>query len=239
MLVRAVAYESKCLLFACSASTLTSKWLGEGEKLVKTLFRVAVDVAPSIIFLDELDALLSNRKSDGNEHEASRRFKTEFMIQMDGIRSNNSNNTNSNTNSKSKLVLVVGCTNCPWDVDAAVLRRFPKRLYIPLPDEETRRGLIQQLLQRAGPHTLTSNRDVTWLVKRTAGFSGSDLTALASEASFGPLRALSVQAIRDTPAHQIRPITKQDFEQALLVATKSVPPQLLNKYQEWEQQQQS
>lgn len=116
MLVRAVAHESQCLLFACSASALTSKWHGEGEKLVRTLFRVAHDVAPSIIFVDEMDALLSSRKED--EHEASRRFKTEFMVQMDGLRGKTENEGN---------VLVVGCTNLPWNVDDAVMRRFPVR----------------------------------------------------------------------------------------------------------------
>jgi spastin len=105
MLVKAVAKESQCLLFICTASALTSKWHGEGEKLVRTLFEVARAAAPSIIFVDEMDALLSSRKSDG-EHEASRRFKTEFMTQMDGIVKGNNNN--------GKHLLVISCTNCPW-----------------------------------------------------------------------------------------------------------------------------
>lgn len=79
MLVKAVAHESQCSLFTCSASAVTSKWLGEGEKLVRALFSVAQQFAPTIIFLDEIDAILSARKSDG-EHEASRRMKTEFMV---------------------------------------------------------------------------------------------------------------------------------------------------------------
>lgn len=84
MLVRAVARESESHLFVCTASSLTSKWMGESEKLVRTLFQIAREMAPAILFLDEMDAVLSSRKSDG-EHEASRRLKTEFMVQMDGI----------------------------------------------------------------------------------------------------------------------------------------------------------
>lgn len=110
MLVRAAAKESKCILFSCTSSALTSKWHGEGEKLLRTLFAVAMDAAPSIIFFDEIDALLSTRKGGENEHEASRRFKTEFMVQMDGIVSGNSS---SNDDDISHRVLVLGCSNCP------------------------------------------------------------------------------------------------------------------------------
>ena len=222
MLVRAVAHESQCLLFACSASALTSKWLGEGEKLVRTLFRVASDVAPSIIFVDEMDALLSSRKAD--EHEATRRFKTEFMVQMDGLKANEGS------------VLVVGCTNCPWDVDDAVMRRFPRRIYVPLPDLEARRGLLQVLLKKAGSHNLSS-RDISSIAQMTDGFSCSDISSIASEASFGPLRSMDMDAIRDVRASAVRKISKNDFEAAIKNSTKSVTPSLLTKYKQWEKQQ--
>merc|ERR1719469_1356956 len=132
MLAKAAASESRSNFFSCSASSLTSKWHGDSEKLLKTLFDLAYLYAPAILFFDEIDALLSTRKSD--EHEASRRFKTEFMVRVDGVNSNN--NTNKN-------VLVLGCTNCPWDLDQAVLRRFQRRIYVPLPDITTRRVLLQ------------------------------------------------------------------------------------------------
>jgi ATP-dependent 26S proteasome regulatory subunit len=222
MLVRAVAHESQCLLFACSASALTSKWLGEGEKLVRTLFRVASDVAPSIIFVDEMDALLSSRKAD--EHEATRRFKTEFMIQMDGLKANEGS------------VLVVGCTNCPWDVDDAVMRRFPRRIYVPLPDLEARRGLLQVLLKKAGPHNLSSS-DIFSIAQKMEGFSCSDISSIASEASFGPLRSMDMATIRDVRASAVRKISKSDFDTAIKSSTKSVTPSLLAKYKQWEKQQ--
>ncbi|KAI2503522.1 hypothetical protein MHU86_10904 [Fragilaria crotonensis] len=230
LLVKAVAYESQCLLFSCSASTLTSKWHGEGEKLVRTLFKVAADVAPSLIFIDEMDALLSSRND--TEHEASRRFKTEFMVQMDGLTGNSSaNGTN---------VLVVGCTNCPWNVDDAILRRFPRRILIPLPDIEARIVLLQKLLEKAGKHSITSSRQIKQLAERLEGCSGSDISAIAAEASFGPIRSLSPSKLQTIAGQdQLRPISMQDFEEAMADSTKSVSPALLKRYADWERQQQT
>jgi SpoVK/Ycf46/Vps4 family AAA+-type ATPase len=235
MLVRAVAKESQCLLFLCTASALTSKWHGEGEKLVRTLFEVARAAAPSIIFVDEMDALLSARKSDG-EHEASRRFKTEFMTQLDGI-VKGGGDANNNNNNPQKHLLVVACTNTPWDIDSAVLRRFPRRIFVPLPDSTTRKALLKKLLDKAGKHNLSS-ADCKTLVKRTEGFSGSDIASIASEASFGPLRSIgSMDAIRGVKAKDIRPISLKDFETAIAQSTKSVSLALLQHYDDWKQQQ--
>jgi len=157
MLVKAVAHESQCILFACTASALTSKWHGEGEKLVRTLFRMAADVAPSILFFDEIDALLSSRKAEG-EHEASRRFKTEFMVQVDGVASGGSDDD------VQHRVLVIGCTNCPWDIDDAVMRRFQRRIYIPLPDAEARKALFRSMLHKASDHSIKSSGQISQLV---------------------------------------------------------------------------
>jgi ATP-dependent 26S proteasome regulatory subunit len=222
MLVRACAQESQtCNLFVCSASNLVSKWMGDSEKILKALFEIAQGMAPSIIFVDEVDSILSQRKSD--EHEASRRLKTEFMIQMDGIKQQRD----------SQSVLVISCTNCPWDIDEAVLRRFPKTIYVPVPDAKARRGLIQNLLKKAGRHTLCK-QDVDSLVEKTKGWSCSDITALASEASYGPLRAIgSVDAVRKVKARDVRPISAQDFEDALKQSTKSISTKQLKRYTEW------
>jgi len=228
MLVRAAAHESGSHFFVVTSSAVTSKFLGEAEKLVKTLFQVAHELAPSILFLDEMDALLSVRKSDSSEHEASRRMKTEFMVQIDGIRS---------TSETTNHVLLIGCTNCPWDVDPAVLRRFPRRIFVPLPDADARRGLIQYLLKKAGKHSLTS-RHVSTLVKRTEGFSGSDITSIASEASFGPLRSLGgMDKIRDVRSEDVRPVMLKDFEAVLEQTTNSISEAQLQRYDEWKRQQ--
>lgn len=228
MLVRAVARESGCNLFACSASAMTSKWMGEAEKLVRSLFHVAHEFAPSIVFVDEIDSLLSSRKSDG-EHEASRRLKTEFMVQMDGIVKGGSGD--------SDHVLILACTNCPWDIDSAVLRRFPRRLFVPLPDTDARMGLLKNLLQKIGKHKVTVQQ-MTKLVRRLEGFSGSDISAVASEASFGPLRSLGgMQTIRNVHVNDVRPVEYSDFDQAIQQATKSVGFEQLQKYAEWQRSQ--
>ena len=221
LLARAVANESKSNLFICSASTMTSKWLGDAEKLVRKLFEVARESAPSILFIDEMDALLSSRKSDGGEHEASRRLKTEFMVQMDGMTSGPGN------------VLLIACTNCPWDVDSAVMRRFPRRIFVPLPDKEARQALVDILLDKAGKHSLTA-RQKTTLVNRTNGFSCSDIAAIASEASFGPLRSIGgLSEIKKIAADDVRPVQLQDFETVIHNSTRSVTEAQLKRYREW------
>lgn len=230
LLVKAVAKESNCLLFICTASALTSKWHGEGEKLLRTLFQVARAAAPSIIFVDEMDALLSSRKSEG-EHEASRRFKTEFMTQVDGI-VQDSNTTSNN----GKHLLLIACTNCPWDIDPAVMRRFPRRILIPLPDYKARKALLMKLLAKSGKHSLSAT-DCKSIVKRLSGFSGSDIAAIASEASFGPIRSLGgIDAIRGVDANKIRPISLQDFDIAIKQATKSVGKKQIQEYEDWEKE---
>ena len=234
MLVKAVAHESSCVLFVCTASALTSKWHGEGEKLLKTLFQVARAAAPSIIFVDEMDALLSSRKSEG-EHEASRRFKTEFMTNLDGIVKNGGGGGGEEENGKN--LLVIAATNCPWDIDSAVLRRFPRRIYIPLPESTTRKALLKKLLEKAGESDMTKD-DIKVIVKRLSGFSGSDIASIASEASFGPIRSLGgIDAIQACKSSDIRPIQRQDFDVAIDQATKSVSKSLLKQYDEWKQDQ--
>mmetsp|Transcript_25852 Transcript_25852/g.63316 ORF Transcript_25852/g.63316 Transcript_25852/m.63316 type:complete len:693 (-) Transcript_25852:968-3046(-) len=236
MLVKAVAKESSSILFVCTASSLTSKWHGEGEKLLKTLFQVARAAAPSILFVDEVDALLSARKSEG-EHEASRRFKTEFMTQVDGIASGGDGGGGDGDTSNEAHLLLIACTNCPWDLDAAVLRRFPRRILIDLPDVDTRTALVQHLLQKAGRHSLTT-KQIKMLVGRLDGYSGSDISSIASEASFGPLRSLgNLQAIQTANANTIRPISYQDFEVAVDQSTKSTSQELLDKYDQWKRDQ--
>ncbi len=147
-----IASQSKSTFFSISASSLTSKWIGEGEKLVRALFAVARILQPSVIFVDEIDSLLSSR-SEG-EVDASRKIKTEFLVQMDGAA----------TDGNDRLLLI-GATNRPQELDEAMRRRFVfptilrlnftditsknrlvKRLYIPLPDARARSQLISHLL---------------------------------------------------------------------------------------------
>lgn len=227
-----MANESGSSLFVVTSSALTSKWMGESEKLVKSLFHIAHELAPSIIFIDEMDALLSARKSEG-EHEASRRLKTEFMVNIDGVVQQNEGNRDSQN------VLLLACTNCPWDIDSAVLRRFSRRIYVPLPDKEARKALIKYLLTNKMDHHSISAKDITTIVRRTEGFSCSDINAIASEAAFGPIRSLPINKIKEAKSDEMRPIDISDFDLAFEIVTKSVNSDLVKKYDEWNKQQQA
>ena len=147
LLGRAVAANVDASFFSISASSLTSKWIGEGEKLVRALFAVARALAPSVVFVDEIDSLLSARKADG-EHEASRRMKTELLVQMEGCANGSGSAAGSGGRDENgdplppRRVLVIGATNRPEELDEAARRRMPKQLYVPLPCDEARRAMV-------------------------------------------------------------------------------------------------
>lgn len=124
----------------------------------------------------------------------------------------------------------MGATNRPQELDEAARRRFVKRIYIPLPEAETRLGLLKKLLQ--GQDYKLSAAEFQNLVQYTEGYSGSDLTALAKDAALGPLRSLG-ETLLDTPADQVRPIQFHDFVQALQSIRPSVSPQSLQAFEEW------
>ncbi|KAI6917159.1 AAA-domain-containing protein, partial [Hortaea werneckii] len=136
MLARAVATESKSVFFSISASSLTSKFLGESEKLVRALFAISKELAPSIIFVDEIDSLLGAR-GGGSEHEATRRIKTEFLIQWSDLQKAAAGREDKEKGDASR-VLVLAATNLPWAIDEAARRRFVRRQYIPLPEDFVR-----------------------------------------------------------------------------------------------------
>ncbi|MBA0615367.1 hypothetical protein Godav_015513 [Gossypium davidsonii] len=156
-----------------SSSDLVSKWMGESEKLVSNLFEMARDSAPSIIFIDEIDSLCGQR-GEGNESEASRRIKTELLVQMQGVGHND------------QKVLVLAATNTPYALDQAIRRRFDKRIYIPLPDVKARQHMFKVHLGDT-PHNLTES-DFENLARRTEGFSGSDISVCVKDVLFEPVR---------------------------------------------------
>lgn len=176
-LAKAVATEANSQFFSVSSSDLVSKWQGESEKLVKELFAMARESAPSIVFIDEIDSLVSSR-SDG-ESESSRRIKTEFLVQMDGV----GNGTDG--------VLVLGATNLPHMLDDALLRRMERRILIPLPDIAGRMHMFKLHIGDT-PHDLT-DQDFRRLAGRSDGYSGSDLKTLCRDAIMEPVR-MSTQA---------------------------------------------
>ncbi|XP_026551243.1 spastin isoform X4 [Pseudonaja textilis] len=218
MLAKAVAAESNSTFFNISAASLTSKYVGEGEKLVRALFAVARELQPSIIFIDEVDSLLCERRE--GEHDASRRLKTEFLIEFDGVQS-----------SGEDRILVMGATNRPQELDDAVLRRFTKRVYVSLPNEETRLLLLKNLLSKQG-NPLTQ-KELAQLARMTDGYSGSDLTALAKDAALGPIRELKPEQVKNMSASEMRNIRLSDFNESLKKIKCSLSPQTLEAYIRW------
>ncbi|KAL0038900.1 hypothetical protein WJX77_001190 [Trebouxia sp. C0004] len=219
MLAKALAHEAKATFFNISAATLTSKWHGEGEKLVRMLFKVAQENQPAIIFIDEIDSILSERSS--GEHDASRRLKTEFLVQFDGV------------NSGSERIVVIGATNRPQELDDAIRRRLVKRIYIPLPDDAARRSLITAMLE--GQPSRLKAGDIERVVRTTDGYSGSDIRALCREAAMVPIRELG-PAISTVSADTIRPLELRDFVDAARRSKPSVNQQQLGIFEQWTQE---
>ncbi|BAO38379.1 probable 26S protease subunit YTA6 [Kluyveromyces marxianus DMKU3-1042] len=224
LLAKAVATESKSTFFSISASSILSKYLGESEKLVKALFYLAKELAPSIIFVDEIDSLLSARTD--NDNESSRRVKTEFLIHWSSLSSASTTSQLTHT----KQVLVLAATNTPWDLDEAARRRFSKKIYIPLPDRDTRYYHLKRLMEYQ--RNDISEDQFQEITKATQGYSGSDLTSLAKDAAMEPIRDLGERLI-DINLELVRPVVLQDFVNAMKKIKPSVSPDSLLRFEEW------
>eukprot|EP01039_Chlorochromonas_danica_P010234 gene10234-11328_t len=265
MLAKAVACECNATtFFNVSASTLSSRYRGDSEKMVRILFDMARYYAPSTIFFDEIDSLAGSRGA-ANEHEASRRVKTELMVQMDGVGGVSSDNNNNNEgkssdggggaggggdgseeNSQSKTIIVLAATNTPWDLDEALRRRLEKRIYIPLPDVEGRRELFRINMQDV-PMDNEVNFDE--LAEKTNGYSGADVANVCRDASMMSVRRIMEQARKQgLSKEQMQALLKEqkevlqtavsqdDFLVAISKVNRSVSDHDLHKYQEWMQE---
>lgn len=245
MLAKAVATECGTTFFNVSSSTLTSKYRGESEKLVRLLFEMARFHAPSTIFIDEIDSLCASRGTD-TEHEASRRFKAELLIQMDGL------NASSNDN---KIIMVLAATNHPWDIDEAFRRRFEKRIYIGLPNgnakemllsyrrliifvlfaEETRSALLNLCLKDI---LLSSTLDVKQISDTLSGYTGSDISNVCRDAAMMAMRR-KITGRSPSEIKKIRredvdlPVTEHDFQEAMLRTRKSVSVGDVARFEKW------
>ncbi|XP_043719812.1 uncharacterized protein LOC122667554 [Telopea speciosissima] len=213
MLAKAVATEAGANFINISMSSITSKWFGEGEKFVKAVFSLASKIAPSVVFVDEVDSMLGRRENPG-EHEAMRKMKNEFMVNWDGLR----------TKDKER-VLVLAATNRPFDLDEAVIRRLPRRLMVNLPDASNREKILRVILAR---EEIAPDVDLAVLANITDGYSGSDLKNLCVAAAHCPIRdilekekkekALALAENRPFPAlhssSDIRSLSMEDLRYA-------------------------
>ena len=226
LLAKAVAGEGTTF-FNVSASTIVSKWRGDSEKLIRVLFELARFHAPSTIFIDELDSIMSKRSETG-EHEASRRMKTEMLTQMDGLAQSDA------------LVFVLAASNFPFDLDPALLRRLEKRILVPLPEEEAREQMFRSLLT---PDVADQSINFNSFAKRTEKYSGSDIKLVCKEAAMEPLRRLMASLQEKYGDEYLDTATEEDAvldlvtEADLELALSRTKPSLMydmKKYQEWQ-----
>ncbi|ETM33359.1 hypothetical protein, variant 1 [Phytophthora nicotianae] len=234
LLAKAVAHECGATFFNVSASTLSSKYRGDSEKMVRILFDMARYYEPSIIFMDEIDAIASTRGA-ATEHEASRRVKTELLVQINGVTTGEHNGSQ---------VMLLAATNLPWELDEAMRRRLTKRVYIPLPEAAARRALFEFNLGRIdlGPDVKLDD-----LVEETAGYSGDDITNVCETAKRMPVKRVYTPELllrmrremeagedfRELDTERLV-VTKADFVEALSNVSKSVGHDQLRRFEEWE-----
>jgi len=206
MLAKALASESGACFINLHISTLTEKWYGDSNKLVNAVFSLARKLQPSIVFIDEIDAVLGTRRS--GEHEASGMVKAEFMTHWDGL-------TSANSLGEPQRVVVLGATNRIQDIDEAILRRMPKKFPVTLPPAPQRLRILSLILKDTKVDR--DNFDLHYLVKNMAGMSGSDIKEACRDAAMVPVRELIRQKKADgtqmtaVDPHEVRGIRTEDF----------------------------
>lgn len=205
MLAKAIAHESGASFINLHISTLTEKWYGDSNKVVRAVFSLAKKLQPAIIFIDEIDAVLGTRRS--GEHEASGMVKAEFMTLWDGLTSVDADGTPAR-------IVVLGATNRINDIDEAILRRLPKKFPVPLPGKEQRRRILQLVL---GDSKRDPDFDIDYIAKVTAGLSGSDIKEACRDAAMVPMREYirnhkaSGAPMSQVAPENIRGIRTEDF----------------------------
>uniref|UniRef100_A0A9I9DTQ0 AAA+ ATPase domain-containing protein n=1 Tax=Cucumis melo TaxID=3656 RepID=A0A9I9DTQ0_CUCME len=228
LLAKALATEAGANFISITGSTLTSKWFGDAEKLTKSLFSFASKLAPVIIFVDEVDSLLGAR-GGAFEHEATRRMRNEFMAAWDGLRTKDS-----------QRILILGATNRPFDLDDAVIRRLPRRIYVDLPDAANRMKILKIFLAQ---ENVVPDFQFDELANATEGYSGSDLKNLCIAAAYRPVQELleeesqGGQKQRDS-ATSLRPLNLDDFIQSKAKVGPSVAfdATSMNELRKWNEQ---
>jgi SpoVK/Ycf46/Vps4 family AAA+-type ATPase len=223
LLAAAIASEIKGVFFCADAASLMSKWLGESERNVSLLFSKAREASdngqPSIVFLDEVDSLMGVR---GEEVGGEVRVRNQFLKEMDGI-----------LDKKKKYhVYLIGATNKPWVLDEPFIRRFQKRIYVPLPDIKSRMDMFQLYTQNL---KFDNNVDFPELARMTEGYSGGDIRDLFQSTQLKVVRDFFQQGRAGDPNAIPDPITMEDFQRTLGTRRPSVSPTNLKRYYDWDE----
>eukprot|EP00943_MAST-04B_sp_MAST-4B-sp1_P004818 g4818.t1 len=176
MLAQALSNEANCHFLNISASDIFSKGMGDSEKNLRSIFKVAREKKPCILFIDEIDSIGRKRQSGCNgDTESNRRVKTELLKQLDGFDSNDG-------------VMILGATNTPWEIDSALRRRFEKRIFTPLPTLKARAEILKSSM--GDEKCSLSEKDYVQLAKELNLYSSADCSMVVREALMVPIRKL-------------------------------------------------
>ncbi|MHA1689573.1 MAG: AAA family ATPase [Promethearchaeota archaeon] len=221
LLAKAAATECMATFFNVSSADLLSKWLGESEKLISALFRVAKLKAPSLIFIDEIDSIATKRGM-GSESGGERRVKTQLLSEIQGVKS-----------TAEKILLTLGATNRPWDIDNAMLSRFQKKVYVPLPDLEARVAIFK--IHTAGVNMALTDDDFIELAVRSEDYSGRDISNVCREVIMIPIRELDMKGLLEDSSKEIkvRDLVLEDFLETMKKVKPMITKKDLEKYEEW------
>ena len=221
MIAAATASEIDGYFISVDAASIMSKWLGEGEKNVAKLFnnarKMLSDNKPVIVFVDEIDSLLGTR---GQEVGGEVRVRDQFLKETEGL----------NDKGKNLHLFVIGATNKPWTLDQPFIRRFPKRIQVPLPDTEAR---MAQFRLYTAPLTLSDDVSVDTLAKLSDGYSGSDIKDICQGVQLRVVRELFKSGNALDKETTTRPITLADFKEIMRTRKPSVSPQAARAYADW------
>nr|GME12760.1 ATPase family AAA domain-containing protein 1 [Ipomoea batatas] len=199
MLAKAIAKESGAVFINVKISNLMSKWFGDAQKLVSAVFSLAYKLQPAIIFIDEVDSFLGQRKT--TDHEALTNMKTEFMALWDGF-----------TTDQNARVMVLAATNRPSELDEAILRRLPQAFEIGIPDRRERVEILKVILRG---EKVEESIDYDYIAGLCDGYTGSDLLDLCKKAAYFPIRELLNDEKSGRPCSEPRPLSQGDLERVI------------------------
>lgn len=221
--------DRKAVFFNVKVSSVMSKYFGESSKIVSELYGTARDQSPSVVFLDEFEALAQNR-DDGDNTGPERRILSTILAELDGL---------AEKGRADIYVLTIAATNRPWDLDAAVLSRFEKKILIPLPDHATRKVILEIHLDRRG-YAVQADRGS--LVAMTEGFSGREIERFCKEAATLMIMEMNreipslldrgFEALRGNTL-RARPLAAADFERASARVRPQTSAEDMRRYAEW------
>lgn len=219
LIAKAVASEIDATFFNVSAANIVSKWLGESERLVRTLFELAKKSQPAIIFVDELDSIGVSRS--GDDVGGERRLKTQLLTELQGLGSD-----------VGERITLIGATNLPWELDFALRSRFEKKIHVPLPDREGRSRIFEIHMEEI---EVAPSVDYDELSDLTEGYSGRDISVVCREAAMEPIRELQRTGRMDDEREilDIRPVSREDFMEAIENIRPATPPEDVRKYIDW------